>query len=225
MNLNNIELITFDCYGTLIDWEGGITNAFQTTAARDGIRLSTDDIVTAYMLEEPIVETESYRSYREVLTETARRVAARLGWQLNPSHADFLVASMGDWIPFSDTNAALERLAKRFQLGILSNVDDDLLAATRRHFTVNFDLIVTAAQVKSYKPGHAHFQEAITRRGGKQGLLHAAQSHFHDVVPATTLGIPVVWVNRKNEPLPSGGPRPTYQVHNLAGLAELMLNN
>jgi len=221
MTSSDFDIITFDCYGTLIDWEGGIINAFQSEAARDGLALDGDQIIAAYSAEEPKVESESYRSYREVLTETARLVGSRLGWNIASERASFLAQSLPEWKPFADTNAALERLACKFQLGILSNVDDDLLAGTRRHFTVQFDLIVTAQQVRSYKPGFAHFNEAMARVPGKR-LLHAAQSYFHDVVPCAALGIPVVWVNRKGErPLP-GGPLPTHEVRNLSELADLL---
>lgn len=221
----DFDIITFDCYGTLIDWENGIVTAFQTEAARDGVELAADDIVAAYGIEEPLVESGAYRSYREVLGETARRVGARLGtnlgWNIEPERAGFLAASLPRWTPFPDTNAALERLASRYELGILSNVDDDLLAATRKHFTVSFDLILTAQQVKSYKPGAAHFTEALARSAGKR-LIHAAQSYFHDVVPTRRLGIPVVWVNRHGSPVEPGGPLPTHEVRTLTELADFM---
>jgi 2-haloacid dehalogenase/putative hydrolase of the HAD superfamily len=216
----DFDLITFDCYGTLIDWEAGIVKAVQSAAALDGFAVEPGEIIAAYMAEEPGVESERYRPYRDVLAETARRVAARLGWQIPPNSADFLPASLPDWPPFPDTNSALERLARHFQLGILSNIDDDLLAATRRHFTVVFGLMVTAEQVKSYKPAPAHFNEARARTEGTR-WLHAAQSYFHDVVPACRLNIPVVWVNRKGDRPSQGGPRPTYEVRNLAELADL----
>ena len=219
--MGDFEVITFDCYGTLIDWESGIVRAFQSEASLDDLTLRSKDIIAAYMAEEPGVESEAYRPYRDVLAETAGRVAARLGWTMAPERADFLAKSLDDWAPFPDTNPALERLARRFQLGILSNVDDDLLALTRRHFTVSIDLIVTAAQVRSYKPALAHFREAISRTSGKR-LLHAARSYFHDVVPARSLNIPVVWVNRKGERAPGDGPQPTYEVGNLAALADLL---
>jgi 2-haloacid dehalogenase/putative hydrolase of the HAD superfamily len=221
MRQESIGLITFDCYGTLIDWETGLSTAIQTEAARDGVALDREQIIAAYMVEEPAVESQSYRLYREVLTETAVRVATRLGWSLDGARASFLARSVPSWIPFPDTNPALERLARRFKLGILSNIDDEILAATRRHFTVDFDIIVTAEQVRSYKPGHAHFIEA-KRRAGATGLLHAAQSYFHDVVPARELNIPVVWVNRNSEGVPEGGVRPTADVSNLTGLADLL---
>jgi 2-haloalkanoic acid dehalogenase type II len=215
------DIITFDCYGTLIDWESGIVSAFQSEALNHGVKLAAGEIIAAYGAEEPIVESEGYRPYVDVLNETARRVASRLGWQIDPERSRFLADSLPGWTPFPDTNPALERLATRYELGILSNIDDGLLAATRRHFTVSFDLIVTAQQVKSYKPAAAHFKEALARTKEKR-LIHAAQSYFHDVVPTSTLGIPSVWVNRHGSPIEPGGPRPTYEVRTLTELANLM---
>jgi 2-haloalkanoic acid dehalogenase type II len=215
------DIITFDCYGTLIDWEGGIAGAFQTEAATEGIELRRDQIIDTYAATEPEVESESYKPYRDILSETAIRVAAKLGWALPPERAGFLVGSLPGWQPFADTNPALERLSRRFRLGILSNIDDGLLAATRTHFTVDFDLIVTAQQVRSYKPELSHFKEALARTSGKR-LLHAAQSYFHDVVPTRKLGIPVAWVNRKADKVTAGGPIPTYEVQTLKELANLL---
>src|SRR5262245_33959172 len=144
------DIITFDCYGTLIDWEAGISAAFAAAAAADGVRLNREAVLAAYVELEPVVESEAYRPYREVLAETARRAAARLGWTISDERAAFLPVSLPDWPPFTDTNPALERLAAAgHRLGILSNVDDDLLAATRRHFTVTFEPIITAQQVRS----------------------------------------------------------------------------
>jgi 2-haloalkanoic acid dehalogenase type II len=221
MQITDFGFITFDCYGTLIDWESGIVNAFQSEAARDGVQLQRPEIITAYHIEEPVVESGEFRTYREVLGETAMRVAARLGWKLEREGAGFLAASLPGWQPFADANSALERLAGHFKLGILSNVDDDLIAETRRHFTVDFDLLVTAQQVRSYKPSHGHFKAALARLEGKR-FLHAAQSYFHDVVPCKELGLPVAWVNRKGELSDAGGPKPTYEVRNLSELADLM---
>ncbi|HET9531111.1 MAG TPA: HAD family hydrolase [Blastocatellia bacterium] len=221
MNREDFDLITFDCYGTLIDWESGIFTAIQTEAARDGVSLDREQIISAYMAVEPEVESQAYRPYRQVLAETASRVSARLGWSVDRERASFLADSVPSWEPFADTNPALERLASRFKLGILSNIDDDILAATLRHFAVDFELIVTAQQVRSYKPGHAHFLEA-RRRAANSRLLHAAQSYFHDVVPARELEIPVVWVNRNAESIPEGGASPTREVSNLAELADLL---
>lgn len=218
---DSFDIITFDCYGTLIDWESGIFDAFQAEAAKDGKQLQRNHVIAAYSNEEPAVESEGYRSYRDVLGETARRVAPSLGFKIDDARSGFLGDSLPNWKPFADTNPALERLASRFELGILSNIDDELLAATRRHFTVSFDLIVTAQQIKSYKPAEAHFTEAIARTAGKR-LLHAAQSYFHDVVPASRLGIPSVWVNRHGSTAEPDGPLPTYEVRSLTEFADLM---
>jgi 2-haloacid dehalogenase/putative hydrolase of the HAD superfamily len=219
------EILTFDCYGTLIDWERGIVEAFAEAARRNGITLQPEEVITAYHAVEPEVESASYRPYREVLAESAVRVAGRLGWTLDESAAAFLPESLPSWPPFPDTGPALERLARAgIRLGILSNVDDDLLSGTRRLLPDVFDpsLVVTAQQVRSYKPAPGHFLEA-RRRIGDRPWLHAAQSHFHDVTPTFSMGIPNAWVNRKREPLPDGGPSPTLEVATLAELADRLL--
>ena len=214
------DVVTFDCYGTLIDWRGGIAAAFRDAAARDGVPLSTEDVLRAYSEVEPVVEEEMYRSYRAVLTETARRVGPRLGWPIPPDRATFLPESLPAWKPFPDTNAALERLVRAgYTLGILSNVDDDLLSGTRRHFTVDFEIIVTAQQVRSYKPAPGHFTVARQRISGRR-WLHAAQSYFHDIVPAVSLGVPVAWINRHRQATPEGGARPDREFEKLSGLAD-----
>ncbi len=213
------DVITFDCYGTLIDWEGGIGGWFEAAAAQEGCRLERREALAAYAEIEPAVEAEPYRRYREVLTESALRVARRFGWSLTHGRARGLAESLPEWMPFPDTNPALERLADAgHRLGILSNVDDDLLAATRRHLSVPFEFLVTAEQVRSYKPAPGHFEEARRRIGGNR-WLHAAQSRFHDVAPCRALGIPVAWVNRKAEPV-RPDIQPDFEVRTLAGLAD-----
>jgi 2-haloacid dehalogenase len=214
------SVITFDCYGTLIDWESGIANAFLTTAATDGVTLTREAVLRAYAETEHRVQAQRYRPYRDILRDTAVRVAASAGWPLLAERADFLADSLPSWQPFPDTNAALERLAAVSRLGILSNIDDDLLAATREHFTVDFAVIVTAQQVRSYKPGHAHFQTACELIGSAS-WLHAAESNLHDIVPTNTLGIDNAWINRQRQKeLPGGTPR--YEFDDLAGLADAM---
>ncbi len=211
------DIITFDCYGTLIDWNAGIIRAFQEAAAADGVDLESEDILHAYHDAEPVVERESYLPYREVLSQVAQQCAKSLDWELDPNRSGFLADSVGSWTPFSDTNPTLERLkALGCQLGILSNIDEDLFAQTQEHFTVAFDLVITAERVRSYKPGHAHFLTAKDEIGDRR-WLHAARSFFHDVVPASALGLPVVWVNREHtEPL--GPEQPSAEVDDLQGL-------
>jgi 2-haloalkanoic acid dehalogenase type II len=214
------DVVTFDCYGTLIDWESGIREAFLGAAASDGVVLSPAEALAAYAEIEPVVEAESYRSYREVLAETAVRVAARLGWRIERDRARFLSESLPSWQPFPDTNPALRRLvAAGCRLGILSNVDDDLLAGTRRWLETPFDPVITAAQVRSYKPAPAHFLAARRHLPIGTRWLHAAQSYFHDVVPCRNLGIPVAWINRHDQEVGAAGP-PDRQMRNLTDLAD-----
>ena len=213
------DVITFDCYGTLIDWEAGISDAFREAAAADGVKLDPAAALQAMSEREPEVQAAQYRTYREVLTVTAMDVAARLGWSVSRERAAFLPDSLPRWKPFPDTNAALERLTRAgFELGILSNGDDDLLAGTRRHCTVGFPLLVTAQQVRSYKPAPGHFTTARERIGGRR-WLHAAQSYFHDITPAVAQHVPVAWINRKSLQ-PSGAARADREFRTLTELAD-----
>lgn len=214
------DVVTFDCYGTLIDWVNGVTDAIAAAAARAKVVVAREAIFPAYLRAEMQVESAIYRPYREVLAKCARRVAVELGWTFAKADAHLLSDSLSSWQPFADTNLALERLKTAgYRLGILSNVDDDLLAATRKHFAVEFALIVTAQQVGSYKPAHGHFLEA-RRQIGKARWLHAAQSHHHDVVPASALDIPTAWVNRQRETLAPGEVRPLREVPDLEALVD-----
>ena len=216
------DIITFDCYGTLIDWERGFAGAFADAAAEDGVGLDANEVLAAYALMEPIVESERYLSYRDVLQETVFRTAQFLHWPVPRERCRFLPASLPNWTPFPDTNAALERLASAgCRLGILSNVDDDLIAATRKHFSVAFDLVITAQQVRSYTPAPAHFLTARDRIGSAR-WLHAAQSNYHDVVPCNALSIATAWINRKGENALPGG-TPTHELRDLAELASLIV--
>lgn len=206
------DLITFDCYGTLIDWERGIAEAF----AAAGVAHDRERLLAAYHAAEAEVELESYRPYREVLAETARRVGLDLGSEVGDG--GFLPRSLPDWPPFPDTNRALERITSAgARIAILSNVDDDLLAATLGHFTVAPEFVITAAEVRSYKPAPGHFLAARDRIGSRR-WLHAAQSWYHDIVPAKRFGIAAAWINRKGEP--RGEETPDHEFHDLAGLAE-----
>jgi 2-haloalkanoic acid dehalogenase type II len=217
------DVVTFDCYGTLIDWETGIAGAFRDRTGTARAPGEVQAALAAYHEIEPAVQAEKFRPYRDVLAEAARRVAARLGWRLPESQATFLADSLPSWPPFPDTNAALGRLATMgCRLGILSNVDDDLLAGTRRTLAPVFDpaLIVTAQQVRSYKPTPGHFEEARRRIGGA-GWIHAAQSLFHDIAATRALGIPSVWINRAGE-RPPGPTDAVAEFRTLAAFADWM---
>lgn len=193
------DIITFDCYGTLIDWRTGIADSFARLARSAGVAVDAEDGLREYARFERQVEQLQYRKYRDVLREVSALAADSLGIPIPPDDSSFLADSLPDWLPFHDTNAALKRLrAAGIGLGILSNVDDDLLAETRKHFTVDFDLIITAEQVRSYKPGEAHFLAARERIGAAR-WLHAGQGYFHDMMPTRSLGIPNAWINRHHE--------------------------
>ena len=219
--MRRYDVLTFDCYGTLVDWERGIAEAFGTAAGADGVTLDRAAILRAYHELEPMVQADRYRRYRDVLAITARAVADRLGWKLAPGREAFLPESLPSWPPFPDTNAALGRLRDAgHRLAILSNVDDDLLAGTRRHLAVEFDFVITAQQVGSYKPAPGHFV-AARERIGEAPWLHVAQSYFHDVQPARALGVPSAWINRKAEP-PLDTCGTDYEFRTLAEAAELL---
>jgi len=195
----NISFVSLEVYGTLIDWETGIYNAFQREAEKDGFTIARDELIPLFMEIQREIMAGSYELYAEVLRRTAVRCAAELGWEIEPVRSSFLPNSIPEWPPFRDTNTLLERLKKKYQLGLIANIDDKLLGATRRHFRVDFDLVVTAQQVRSYKPDPAHFKECQRRIGGKAGWLHVATGLETDVKPCIKLKVPVIWVNRKKE--------------------------
>jgi 2-haloacid dehalogenase len=217
-----IEWVTFDVYGTLIDWETGAYEAFTKEAERDGFTIERDELIRLFHEIQIDIQSGSYELYAEVLRRTAVRIAKELGWPLEPSRSNFLPDSVQQWAPFKETNAQLDRFAKKFNIGLISNIDDKLLGLTRRHFRTDFDLVVTAQQVRSYKPDPAHFTEAERRIGGKKGWVHVAQSYYHDVEPLLKKRVPVVWVNRHKETLESGQKPPTAEVANLREAAKLL---
>ena len=170
--LKDINWVTTDCYGTLIDWEKGILDAFSKEAERDGFSFDEQKFIDRFLEVQAEIMSGSYELYAEVLRRTAVKVAGEIGWELEPSRAQFLPDSVARWLPFREANAAMDRLGKRYQLGIVSNIDDKLLGVSRRHLRTELDLVVTAQQVRSYKPDPAHFKEAARRIGGKKGWVH-----------------------------------------------------
>jgi 2-haloacid dehalogenase len=218
----DVRFVTLDCYGTLIDWESGAYDAFQKEASKDGFTIDRDAATRRFVEVTREIERGSYELFAEVLRRAAVRVAEELGWELEPSRAQFLPDSVPYWTPFRETNAQLERLVKKFDTGIISNIDDKLLGATRRHFRTDFDLVVTAQQVRSYKPDPAHFKECQRRIGGKKGWVHVASGYESDVEPCVKLKVPVIWVNRHGEQLEQGRKRPTEEVKNLREAVKLL---
>jgi len=217
-----IEWVTFDVYGTLIDWEDGIFDAFSKEADRDGFTIERDQLIPLFMETEKEIEGGSYELYAEVLRRTAVRLSRELEWPLEPSRSGFLPDSVQRWRPFRETNPTLEKLKKKFQIGLISNIDDKLLGQTRRHMPVDFDLVVTAQQVRSYKPDPAHFNEFARRIGGKKGWVHIASGLTADIEPAMKLKVPTIWVNRHKDEVPTGSKKPTVEVKTLLDAAKLL---
>ena len=229
MALESIRLITFDCYGTLIDWENGMLAALRPLLLKDGRSVSDSQILELYGEIEAELEAGPYLPYRQVLAQAAREIGRRVETEISAEEGSAFAESLTRWKPFLDTVSALQSLGRRFRLGIISNVDDDLFAETRKKLApMEFDFVVTAQQMRSYKPSHKNFEEAIRRSGlSKDQVLHAGQSLYHDIAPANALGIQNVWVNRPSIRPGSGAARPgiatpSYEVHSLAELSALL---
>jgi 2-haloacid dehalogenase len=218
----NVTFVTFDVYGTLIDWETGIYEAFAKEAARDDVTIDRSELIPIFHEVSRELEAGSYELYAEVLRRTAVEISKRIGWDLEPSRSGFLPDSIQRWQPFKETNTQLAKLGKKYKLGLISNIDDKLLGQTRRHIPHDFDLVVTAQQVRSYKPEPAHFVECARRLGSKKGWVHIASSHHHDVAPCLKARVPVIWVNRNKETLDSSQKKPTAEVPNLREAAKLL---
>jgi 2-haloacid dehalogenase len=229
MSFESIRMITFDCYGTLIDWESGMLVALRPVLSRVGQSVSDLQILQLYGEIEADLEAGPYLPYRQILAKTAWEIGRRLGVDVSDEEGWAFVESLAQWKPFTDTVPALQSLAKRFRLGIVSNVDDDLFAETRKKLApVEFDVVVTAQQMQSYKPTQRNFEEAIRRSGlSKDQILHAGQSLYHDIAPANALGIRNAWVNRPSIRPGSGAAKPgtakpDFQVSSLAELSVLL---
>ena len=227
MDFSRFTTISFDCYGTLIDWEAGILPVLRIVLANHGQRLSDAAILELYGEFEAEAESGPYQSYRNVLQAVVRTFADRLHFEASSAEIRSLHESVHAWPPFPDTVPALRELQKRYKLVVISNIDDDLFAQTRKHLHVEFDGVITAQQARSYKPSLNNFQMALrTLAISPDRLLHAAQSIYHDVAPARSLGISTVWVNRKSARPGIGAVRaaagqPDLEVPGLATLAGL----
>ncbi len=199
MDFSRFTTLSFDCYGTLIDWEAGILPVLRTILSNHGQSLPDENILALFGEFEAEAESGPYRRYRDVLQSVVQAFADRLHFHVSPAEKHSLHESVGAWPPFADTVAALRALQTRYKLAIVSNIDDDLFAQTRPHLAVEFDGVITAEQAQSYKPSINNFKMALGALGiSPDRLLHAGQSVYHDVVPARSLGISTVWVNRRS---------------------------
>jgi 2-haloacid dehalogenase len=197
LDFKQFRALTFDCYGTLIDWESGILSAIRPVVQRHGCNLGDAEILRLYGELEP-VEQKPYRRYREVLAKVMRALGQRLGFAVSDQEAQSLPESLKEWLPFPDSTAALARLGARYKLAIISNTDDEFFASSSRHLGIRFDEVVTAEQAKAYKPSLEPFRLALSRLGlTRNEVLHVGQSIYHDVIPAKSLGLATVLVVRR----------------------------
>jgi 2-haloacid dehalogenase len=226
------KALSFDCYGTLIDWETGITRALEPWIARHGLRLSRDEVLDAFSANETVVQSERPRArYPDVLGEVLRRIGARVGAGVSAAEAAAFGASVGDWPAFPDSAASLLRLHTRFALIILSNVDRQSFARSSRQLGVTFDRIVTAEDVGSYKPAPGNFAallDVVDDLGfARNQLLHVAESLYHDHAPARQAGIRSVWIHRRHAadgfgatPAPAASVVPDWRFTSMAAFAD-----
>lgn len=222
LDFSRFKALTFDCYGTLIDWETGLLGAMRPIVQAHGHNLSDSQILSLYGELEP-AEQDPYRRYHEVLANVVRRFGQRLGFPVSDGEAKSLPESLKNWLPFPDTNAALKKLKTEYQLAIISNTDDSLFAGTSKHLAVQFDEVVTAEQAKAYKPSPAPFLLALERLGlPREQVLHVGQSIHHDVLPAKSLGLATVLVIRRGfgATKPASG-EPDVTVSDLQALAKI----
>ena len=227
LDFDRFEILTFDCYGTLINWEAGILPALHRILSAHGKKLDDALLLKLYGDFEMLSEQGDFHSYRVVLESVVRRFGANLGFTPTAEEAASLPNSLPTWQPWPDTVAALRRLKTKFRLAILSNVDDDLFAATRPLLGVDFDEVITAQQARAYKPSLKLFELALSRiHAPAHRVLHVGQSIFHDVVPAQSLGLATVWVNRPSArpgvgAVKSADAKPDLTVSTLEELAAL----
>jgi 2-haloacid dehalogenase len=196
----DVDALTFDCYGTLVDWEAGIARGLGVMLATHGITGDSDELLERFAGHETALEAGPYRRYREILAEAGRRIGRDYGVEPSDDAVEAFGATVGEWPAFPDSAAALAQLAERFRLGVITNCDDDLFAQSNRRLGVTFDWIVTAEQARSYKPDPRNFELAFERIDvPRERIVHVAQSLYHDHVPAKALGMTTVWIDRRRD--------------------------
>ena len=231
LDFNRFEILTFDCYGTLINWEAGILSALHRILSSHKKKIDDATLLKLYGDYEQRSEHGVFRPYREVLESVVRQFGIEIGFTPTAEEVCSLPDSLPTWKPWPDTVAALRQLKTRFRLAILSNVDDDLFAGTCPQLGVDFDEVITAQQAQAYKPSLKLFELALSRiNAPAHRVLHVGQSIYHDVIPAQALGLATVWVNR-----PSARPgvgavkaaeaKPDLTVESLSELASAAVHN
>ncbi len=228
LNFDAFEVLTFDCYGTLMDWESGIWEALRPVFANHRIDITGERALELYAELESEAERGEYREYKIVLRMVLEGFGSRLGFMPSQAELQRFAESVKDWPAFPDSAPALQALKKKYKLAIISNVDDDLFAFSAQRLQTQFDWVITAQQARSYKPSLNNFHLAFERIGlPRDKILHVAQSLYHDIAPAKALGLATVWVNRRhNKPgfgaTPPAQAQPDLEVPDLQTLAGMM---
>lgn len=227
LDFSQYEALTFDCYGTIINWEQGILEAIKPVLAAYQLGIDDSQILELFAQLEGEIEAGEYQSYRSVLGQVMQQFGEKLGFVPTSDQLNCLADSIQNWQPFPDSIDALKRLKQQFKLVIISNIDDDLFAFTAKRLGAPFDFVITAFQAKSYKPSTHNFEFAFEKTGiPRDKILHVAQSIYHDIVPAKALGLSTVWVNRRHDQagfgatLPASS-QPDLEIPNLETLAKL----
>lgn len=222
-SLDQVEILTFDCYGTLIDWESGIREVLGEIAARHNLNAPVDDLVREWeAVQFEMISAPSFRRYHGILRDSLRQTFKRRGVAINPKEQDLLAERIGGWQPFPDTKAMLGKLKKHYLIAILSNIDDDILAQTVPKLGIDFDELITSDQLLSYKPRPAHFQRAIKAFEKPPELfLHCAFGAKYDLQPAQNAGMLTAWIKRPGA-IQESATQATAEVDGLTGLAQLL---
>jgi 2-haloacid dehalogenase len=227
IDFDRFDVLTFDVYGTLIDWEAGIATGLRGVLGPREVEADEDDLLERFGRHEAALEAGPYRPYREILAGALAGTCEEFGVEPTREELDAFGGSVGAWPAFPDSAAALAALGRRFRLGVITNCDDDLFAASNERLGVTFEWAITAQQVGSYKPDLRNFEAAFERIGvPRDRILHVAQSLFHDHAPAGRLGLTSVWVDRRHGRSGSGATppataSPTLTVADMASFARL----
>jgi 2-haloacid dehalogenase len=228
LDFDRFEALTFDCYGTLIDWENGILTALRPVLEAHGVGVEEEEgLLESFGRHETAIEAGEYLPYREVLARVLGRLGDERGFSPTEEEVSAFASSVGEWQPFDDSPPALTALGRCFRLGAITNCDDDLFARSAERLGVDFDWVVTAERARAYKPSRRNFVLAFETIGlPPERILHVAQSLFHDHVPAKELGLATVWVDRREGragpgATPAATAEPDLRVPDLATLAEL----
>ena len=209
VDLNAFDVLTFDCYGTLIDWEAGLLAALRPVLEAHGVSAGDDELLEGYARHEAELEAGEYMRYRELLGRALQGLGRDLGFEPTGAEVEAIGASVGDWPAFPDSAEALARLHGRYKLAPITNCDDDLFALSAQRLGVDFDWVITAEQARSYKPSARNFELAFaTIDAPRERILHVAQSLFHDHVTAKALGMTTVWIDRRHGRAGSGATPP-----------------